>query len=143
MRPRLPPSTSELIAWMLVGTGLGFAAGLLLAEWLGPMDPGRVKRAAEHLARGRAAPPRPPALARAVRQALRLDRELRDAEIETVPGGPGTVELHGWVASRSLRARAGRIASTVTGVDTVINGLLVRGEDDPGLPLPAAGDQTA
>lgn len=128
---------------MLVGTGIGFAAGLFLAEWLGPVAPGRVRRAAEQLARAQAAPVRPPALARSVRQALRLDRELREVEIEVVPGGPGTVELHGWVPSRALRARAGRLASAVAGVETVVNGLRVRGEDDPGLPAPAAGDQTA
>jgi hypothetical protein len=42
----------------------------------------------------------------------------------------GIVELHGWVRSRAERAQAARVACDVPGVDTVINSILVRGEDD-------------
>jgi len=42
----------------------------------------------------------------------------------------GTVELRGWVADRPARTLAARVACAVPGIDTVINSILVRGEDD-------------
>jgi hypothetical protein len=57
---------------------------------------------------------------------------------------PGTVELHGWVPTRAVRATAARIAAKVTGIDRVVNCILVRGEDDRSgkSPKPLA-DQSA
>ena len=43
---------------------------------------------------------------------------------------PGVVELHGWVPSRAIRARAARVAAQVPGIERVVNCILVRGEDD-------------
>ena len=41
-----------------------------------------------------------------------------------------TVELRGWVPTRAARAIAGRTALAAPGIESVINSLLVRGEDD-------------
>jgi osmotically-inducible protein OsmY len=42
----------------------------------------------------------------------------------------GTVELRGWVTDRGASTLAARVACAVPGIDTVINSILVRGEDD-------------
>jgi osmotically-inducible protein OsmY len=56
----------------------------------------------------------------------------------------GAVELRGWVPSRSVRTAAGRAALAVAGIESVINNLLVRGEDDrPSPDQPRAADQSA
>jgi osmotically-inducible protein OsmY len=58
--------------------------------------------------------------------------------------GRGAVELRGWVPSRSIRTCAGRTALAVPGIESVINSLLVRGEDDrPSPDQPRAADQSA
>ena len=56
----------------------------------------------------------------------------------------GVVELRGWVPSRAARTLAGRTALAVPGIESVINSILVRGEDDQALPEePRATDQSA
>jgi len=56
----------------------------------------------------------------------------------------GVVELRGWVPSRTLRALAGRTGRGVPGVQTLINNILVRGEDDRSIThLPRPTDQSA
>jgi osmotically-inducible protein OsmY len=58
--------------------------------------------------------------------------------------GRGAVELRGWVPSRSVRTIAGRTALAVPGIESVINSILVRGEDDRSSPdRPRAADQSA
>jgi osmotically-inducible protein OsmY len=47
-----------------------------------------------------------------------------------LPVSARTVELHGWVASRAERTLAARVARGVPGLDTIINCILVHGEDD-------------
>jgi hypothetical protein len=48
------------------------------------------------------------------------------------------------VPSRSIRTAAGRTALAVPGIESVINSLLVRGEDDrPSPDQPRAADQSA
>jgi hypothetical protein len=44
------------------------------------------------------------------------------------------VELRGWVTDRAARTLAARVACAVAGIDTVINSILVRGEDDRVIP---------
>ena len=68
----------------------------------------------------------------AARGALEQDLELRRLDLEPIAVRPGVVELHGWVPNRALRARAARIASAVPGIESLINCILVRGEDDQG-----------
>jgi hypothetical protein len=54
------------------------------------------------------------------------------------------VELRGWVPTRAVRAVAGRTALAVPGIESIINSLLVRGEDDLTRPEDArATDQSA
>ena len=56
----------------------------------------------------------------------------------------GTVELRGWVTDRAARTLAARVARVVAGIDTVINSILVRGEDDRIIPdSKRANDQSA
>ncbi len=137
-------SASELLAWTLLGTAIGAVAGFAVGEWLGPLDRARVNRAlsgsprrGETGARLKAA-----ATARAARLTLEGDPELADLRLEPIAVGPGVVELHGWVGSRRLRARAARLVAATEGIDSLINRILVRGEDDAAESREVA-DQTA
>jgi hypothetical protein len=83
-------------------------------------------------------------VARLARQALRADPVLAELGIRVVPVAAGAVELHGWVATRALRARALRTVREAPMVDRVINHLLVRGEDDtPSPDATPTSEQTA
>jgi osmotically-inducible protein OsmY len=72
----------------------------------------------------------PAASARAVDAALHAEPRLAGFVIEVVGVSRGTVELRGWVNNRGSRTLAARIACAVSGIETVINSILVRGEDD-------------
>jgi hypothetical protein len=137
-------SASELLAWTLVGGAIGVVAGLALGEWLGPFDRRRVQRALASPFSGGGPGPRLRAaeVARAARLALERDLELKDLGLEPIAVGAGVVELHGWVPTRTLRARAARLVAATDGIDSLINCVLVRGEDDAG-PLREAADQPA
>jgi hypothetical protein len=137
-------SASELLAWTLVGGAIGVVAGLALGEWLGPFDRRRMKRAlaSPFGGGGSGARLRAAEAARAARLALDRDLELKDLGLEPIPVGAGVVELHGWVPTRTLRARAARLVAATDGIDSLINCVLVRGEDDAG-PFREAADQPA
>jgi hypothetical protein len=137
------PSPSEILAWTLVGGTLGFLAGFALGEWLGPMTTARVGRTLT--GGGGQTGPRLKAAetARVARLALEQDQQLRDFELQPIAVGPGVVELHGWVPDRRLRARAARTVAAAEGIDSLINCLLVRGEDDETRPFGDATDQPA
>jgi osmotically-inducible protein OsmY len=85
---------------------------------------------------GQAAPLRltSAASARAVDAAIRAEPRLGKFSIEVVGVSRGTVELRGWVTDRAARTLAARVACAVAGIDTVINSILVRGEDDRIIP---------
>jgi hypothetical protein len=138
------PSASELLAWTLVGTALGVAAGFVLGEWLGPLTPARARRV---LAGGRplasGARLGVAETAAAARLALARDPELASLGLEPIVVGPGVVELHGWVPTRALRTRGARITAAADGIDTVVNCLLVRGEDDSAEARREVTDQPA
>ena len=139
-------SNSELLAWTLVGAAVGLAAGFAASEWLGPLDRKRARAAFRSLAGGAtdAAPaPSGSTALRAVAVALAQDPELAGLELAVVTAGRGAVELHGWVPSRRLRARAARLAAAAPGIDSLLNCLLVRGEDDAGMPGLDTNDQPA
>lgn len=138
------PSSSELLAWALVGLGVGLVAGVGFAGWLGPgrprddapsLDPERPFRASRPL--------KAAAAERAVERMLAGDPEFKGLELRALSVGPGVVELHGWVPTRGLRTRAMRRAAEVEGIESLINCLLVHGEDDPAEPLRDATDQPA
>jgi hypothetical protein len=131
VRARTQLSAFQVAIWGAAGVAGGFVVGFALAAWLGDVNAPRVGRAARRM---RNAPP-PPLLtaagaARATAAAIGADPELRDLGLQVTLVSKGTVELHGWVRSRAIRARAGRVAAAVHGVESVINSILVRGEDD-------------
>lgn len=128
MRDR--PSASELFAWTLLGGALGVVAGFALGEWLGPVTPERVASQLGRARQRRSHRLRAAETAAAARAALDTDPELRDLRLEAIAVGAGVVELHGWVPDRRLRARASRTVSAVPGIDSLVNCLLVHGEDD-------------
>ncbi len=135
---RRPPA-SEILAWTLVGTALGVAAGFVLGEFLGPVDRRRVSNLFQPAQRP-TPPLRPAELVRAVQAVLRQDTTLRDLDLRPLPAGPGILELHGWVPSRAARARAARSVGAIAGLERLVNCLLVRGEDDAPTPVdPASG----
>jgi hypothetical protein len=143
MRSR--PSASELLAWTLLGAAVGVAAGFVLGEWFGPLTPARAGRV---LARARGSVARGPRLkaaetARVARLALEGDAQLSPLHLEPIAVGPGVVELHGWVPTRSLRARATRIVAATPGIDSLVNCLLVHGEDDAAAATLDVTDQPA
>ncbi len=117
-----------VLAWSVGGAVMGLAAGLLVSETLGEIDPGRIKVLVRQ--RRRPAPAHTGRLARLVRQAIHLDPGLSRLSLEALAVSRGTVELHGWVNSRTERSRAARVARAVPGVDAIINCILVHGEDD-------------
>lgn len=134
---RRPPA-SEILAWTLVGTALGVAAGFVLGELLGPVDRHRVRRLFQP--GQRPVRLRPAELVRAVQAVLRQDAVLRELELRPLSAGAGVLELHGWVPTRAMRTRAARTVGAIAGVERLVNCLLVRGEDDTPVPAtPATG----
>jgi len=133
------PASSELLAWMLVGASLGLAAGYVAAELAAPLRTGGVRlRPAD-----RHRPPAGSSLADLARAALAGDPSLRDLDLEVLPATAGVVELHGWVPSRKLRARAGRAVAATAAIQEVVNCLLVRGEDDLDIDRPDGNGPSA
>jgi hypothetical protein len=125
---------AQIALWTTVGVGTGLLAGFALSEWMGGVTRPRMERVARRL--GQAAPVRltPAASARAVDAALRAEPRLASFQLEVVAVSRGTVELRGWVTDRAARTLAARVACAVAGIDTVINSILVRGEDDRVIP---------
>jgi hypothetical protein len=128
-----------MLLWTVLGLGTGLVAGFTLSEWVGDVNRGRVRGVARRL-RG-SAPLRltSSASARAVEAALQAEPRLAGIAIETMAVARGVVELRGWVPTRAARAIAGRTALAAPGIESVINSLLVRGEDD----LTRAGESRA
>jgi hypothetical protein len=127
-------SGAQIVLWTTFGVGTGLLAGFALSEWMGGVTRPRVQRVARRL--GQAAHGRltPAASARAVDAALHAEPRLAGFSIEVVAVSRGTVELRGWVTDRPARTLAARVARAVAGIDTVINSILVRGEDDRIIP---------
>jgi len=123
-------SGTQVFLWTTIGVGTGLIAGFALSEWVGGVNRTRFRRAARRM--GQHAPARvtPAASARAVESALQAEPRLAGLSITASAVSRGTVELRGWVKDRSSRTLAGRVARAVPGIDSVINSILVRGEDD-------------
>ena len=118
------------VTWAAMGLGVGMLAGFVLAEAVGSVDRARVKRAVERLGGKELPAPLPPIrAARAAALALAEELGLADLTIETIPLGPGQVELTGWVPDRRLRALAERTVASLQGITGVVNRLLVTEED--------------
>jgi hypothetical protein len=137
------PAASELLAWSLVGLGLGVLAGFALGSWLGPVGPRAPRAETDRAPDDDQAPLKPAEAASAVRRVLERDQALAALDLQPIAVGPGVVELHGWVPSRALRARAVRLAAGTGGIHSLVNCLLVHGEDDASEPAPDATDLPA
>lgn len=137
-------SGGEVVLWTALGAGAGLLAAIAMSEWVGNVNRGRVRRITERLREKGPARLTASASARAVQVALDADPRLAGLSIEARAVSRGAVELRGWVPSRSLRTAAGRTALALPGIESVINSLLVRGEDDrPSPDQPRAADQSA
>ena len=123
-------SGAQILLWTTFGVGTGLVAGFALSEWVGGVNPKRFRRAAERLGQTARSRVTAAGAARAVDGALRAEPRLAGFSIEVTAVGRGTVELRGWVTTRGARTLAARVACAVPGIDTVINSILVRGEDD-------------
>jgi len=120
----------QIILWTGLGLGAGLAAGFTLGEWIGGVNRIRVRGVARRLREGVPARLTSSASVRAVEAALQAEPRLAGVPVEVMAVARGVVELRGWVPSRAARALAGRTALAAPGIDSVINSLLVRGEDD-------------
>jgi osmotically-inducible protein OsmY len=137
-------SGGEVLLWTALGVGGGLLAAMALSEWVGDVNRGRVQRVADRLRESGPARLTVSASVQAVQVALGADPRLTGLSIEARAVSRGAVELRGWVPSRSLRTAAGRTALAVPGIESVINSILVRGEDDrPSPDQPRAADQSA
>jgi BON domain len=123
-------SSTQILLWTSIGVGTGLVAGFALSEWVGGVNPSRFRRAAQRLGQSPRTRLSPADAARAVDAAIRAQPRLAGFSIEVMAVSRGTVELRGWVTDRGARTLAARVACAVPGIDTVINSILVRGEDD-------------
>ncbi len=130
MRQKKRLSGTQILLWGTFGVGTGLLAGIALGEWVGGMNQTRVRRVARSLGYPGGLHHTSAASARAVETALRTEPRLAGCALEVVPISRRSVELRGWVGDRPARTLAARVASAVPGVETVINSILVRGEDD-------------
>ena len=133
MQRTKPLSGTQILLWTSVGMGTGLLAGFALSEWVGGVNQTRVRRVAKSLGSG-VLHHTSAASARAVEAALAAEPRLVGCAVEVVPISRRSVELRGWVRDRPARTLAARVAGAVTGVETVINSILVRGEDDRVIP---------
>jgi hypothetical protein len=133
-----------VILWSALGVGVGLVTGFVLGEWIGGVNRLRMRGVARRMREGTPTRLTTSASAQAVEAALRADPRLADIPIETLAVARGVVELRGWVPTRAARAIAGRAALAAPGIESVINSLLVRGEDDLSrIQGPRATDQSA
>jgi len=127
-------SGTQIVLWTTFGVGTGLLAGFVLGEWVGGVNQTRVRRVAKGLAQSGLLHHTSAASARAVETALKAEPRLAGCALEVVPISRRSVELRGWVGDRPARTLASRVAGAVPGVETVINSILVRGEDDRVIP---------
>jgi len=127
-------SGAQILLWSTVGVGTGLLAGFALGEWVGGVNQTRVRRVARRLEYSGGRHHTSAASARAVETALGAEPRLAGCALEVVPISRSSVELRGWVGDRPARTLAARVAAAVSGVETVINSILVRGEDDRVIP---------
>jgi hypothetical protein len=129
-----PLSGTQILLWTTFGVGTGLLAGFALGEWVGGVNQTRVRRAAKSLGFSGVLHHTSAASARAVEKALGAEQRLAGCALEVVPISRRSVELRGWVGDRPARTLAARVAGAVPGVETVVNSILVRGEDDRVIP---------
>ena len=120
----------EIVLWSGLGIGVGLVAGFVLSEWVGDVNRRRVSGVARRLREGSPSRLTTSATARSVAAALDAEPRLAGLGIQVLAMARGVVELRGWVPTRAARTIAGRTALAAPGIESVINSLQVRGEDD-------------
>lgn len=134
------PESESLVAVALgtaLGIGAGLLAGIVVGEWLGNVNPDRVRR----LLGGHRAPEPmdPDRVERAVLRALRNTSATRRLAVSARVLEGGVVELMGVAPDERTRQAAGEAASSVAGADVVVNRILVEGRDvPPGVTAPGS-----
>lgn len=124
---RRSASRHSLAGPALLGFAVGIATGVALGELWAPTAEAALRRPSPG---GRTMAE----LVRDAQAALGNDPVLGPLRIDVLPSSRQRVELHGWVDSRALRARAHRVCTAAVGDSAVVNGILVHGEDDTDLP---------
>lgn len=112
------------------GFGVGLLAGLVAGEWLGDVDADRVRRAVGQL-RPAEAPPDASGIERTVKNALEAEARTRYLKARPRVLGEKLLELVGRVPTQAARERAADVARQAAPGFTVINRLLVEGQDVP------------
>ena len=130
MRERDRLTGMQMVLWAGLGLGAGLVAGFTLSGWVGGVSRRRVTGAARRFRQASPTRLTTSASARAVLASLQAEPRLAGIPVEALPVARGVVELRGWVPSRAARTIAGRAALATPGIESVINSLLVRGEDD-------------
>jgi len=120
----------QVILWTGLGLSAGVVAGFALSEWVGGVSRTRMTDVARRLREPARTRLTTSASARAVLAALQAEPRLAGIPVDALPVARGVVELRGWVPTRAARTLAGRTALATPGIESVINSLLVRGEDD-------------
>jgi len=120
----------QVILWTGLGLTAGVVAGFALSEWVGGVSRTRMTDVARRLREPAPTRLTTSASARAVLAALQAEPRLAGIPVDALPVARGVVELRGWVPTRASRTLAGRTALATPGIESVINSLLVRGEDD-------------
>ncbi len=129
---------TQTAGWLVTGFAAGFVGGVVAGEWFGAVTSDRLSgRPTIRRGRGSAAD-----AGERTRAALATDPAL--ATLAVRPVSRQTVEITGWVENRLARTRASRLVAALPGIETVINSILVRGEDDqPQFPHLRLTDQSA
>jgi hypothetical protein len=109
---------------------VGLLAGLVAGEWLGDVDADRVKRVVGRLSTG-TTPADAAATERMVRNALEADAGTRYLKARPHVLGQALLELVGRVPGPAARERAAAVAQAAAPGFTIINRLLVEGQDIP------------
>jgi hypothetical protein len=134
---RIRSNGAKLGPLVLLGLGLGVAAGFLLGELYAGRGVGAIRRAMLPWRRGATLDRNLTEITDALEQTLETTLGADSTSLELVPVGQHAIELHGWVTSRAARAKALRVARKALGPETrLIDALLVWGEDDATAPAP-------
>jgi len=124
------PTAASAVA---LGLAAGALAGFLLGELWGPTASRAIRTPKRATRKASVA-----SLVESAHEALGADETVAAAMIKVVPVGRNAIELHGWVPTRTTRARALRHVREALPETSVLDCLLVRGEDDGALePLQA------
>ncbi len=121
----------QALGWSAIGFGAGVVTGFLTGQWLGRVTRARI--GSDMLGPEIPGPPGP-SLVRAAAEAIDADPRLQPHGLKANLVTGRTVELSGWVPDRPTRTRAMRLIHSLPGIDSVINSILVHGEDDFDVP---------